>query len=136
MPPHPGEPLKAVQEVLAGLVGTGAPNCVTRTWRGSSGLTNRRVQPPLPDASQPSEQNAERRIQPSADQTASLQPQGQQPSVRLSDAELALTCAERQMHICVSEGCHADILSGARGKSTDPSFVRNRNSGGFTNPIE
>lgn len=135
MPRHPGEPPNAVQEVLAGLVGTGR-RLRHPDMAGISGLTNRRVLPPLPDPSQPSEQNAERRIQPCADQTAHLQPQGQQPSVRLSEAELALTCAERQMHICVSEGCHADILSGARGKSTDPSFVRNRNSGGFTDPIE
>lgn len=71
-------------------------------------------------------QNANGRTQPSADQTAGLQPQRQKPSMRLSDAELALTCAELQMEICGSEGCHADILSGARGKSNDLSFARNR----------
>ena len=44
---------------------------------GSSGLTNRRIQPPLPDASEPS---TERRGAgpPFADQTAGLQPQGQE----------------------------------------------------------
>ena len=55
MPPQPGmDGQKRQRKWWRFSSKVGAANCVTRTWRGSSGATSRLIAPPLPDASQPS----------------------------------------------------------------------------------
>ena len=81
MPPQPGSAgQKRHSQWWRFSSGVGAANCLTRTWRGSSGASRRLIAPPLPDASQPS--NTTHSGGPSCRRRSgppSMQPQREQP---------------------------------------------------------